>query len=278
MSKHDKIVVVVFLGHDTLTAMPTTKSGGKKGKKERLVQSVLVVGQPKSSVCKICEFSYFKSLKKSREQHEFVHNEFLYGIQITSKHLQQKLMSFRNSIETRIITIEKEKKKIHAITLSCNDPPIRKLVGETLETLNKKWLNNTECSENWKTRPNESKVVLLLSEYKKQLRVIGITTTDPPEKGLQTIIGFHLNTQTSTVDERKPKLQLRLGVSRIFVIPTYRGHGLAKMMLDSVLKHAVYGTLLTKWQIGFSQPSGAGIRLINSWYENPPTVPVYEEQ
>lgn len=249
----------------------------KKLKAKDLKQSTFSIPAFKTRVCEICNFTYSKNIKKSRDQHDTVHSEFLLGSQIRLKQQLQKLFSAENSKEIKLIILEGKRLKVHAVVLSCTDQSISTLVEETLTTMDKTWLNSTDCSSSWKSRPLESKVVLLIGEQERIFRIIGITITESPEPNSKYIPGLHLDTKTCEIVSEQPKLQLRLGVSRIFVLPAYRGHGLAKMMLDCVLKYCVYGTELNKWQIGFSQPSGAGLHLLKSWYNNSPTLPVYEE-
>lgn len=278
---HHDIVLVVpelpdFLDfHDV--KMAKTNKKHKSTNSKTFKQSKLLVPAVKTTVCEICNFAYNKNIKKSREQHDNVHSDHTFGRKIKSKKLLQTIFNNANPKITKNVSLKGKVIKVHAVIVSCVDPVVCSLVEDILTAMNQIWLNSTECSSNWKLRPFQSKVVLLISESEGTFRIIGITTTDSPETDQKYIPGFHLDTSTCEIVCEKPKLQLRLGISRIFVLPTYRGHGLAKMMLDCVLKYSIYGTELHQWQIGFSQPSGAGLQLLKSWYMNSPTLPVYEE-
>lgn len=252
----------------------------KKVKKPKMVQSTLP-GVKKTNVkCLDCDFVYEKTRKDSVLKHNAFHSDFLYGKKL-SKTTIHKLTEGKNVVDTVRVEVNNQTVKVSVIFISCVDKTIVDLVSDLLEIVNKQWLNAGACPTSWKTRPLECKVVLLLAESfldkEVSVRLIGITLLDVPEMNTSFLIGHHMNVKDSTIDPGKSELRLRLGVSRIYVHEYYRRKGLSVLMLNSILKHSVYGTVLTPWQLGFSQPSGSGLLLLKNWYGTP-TIPVYHEE
>lgn len=63
------------------------------------------------------------------------------------------------------------------------------------------------------------------------------------------------------------RLPTPLGIHRLFVVPAYRGLGLAREMLDVAAAETVYGCEFdpTKGQVAFSQPTDSGRMVMESW-------------
>ncbi|CAO1629678.1 unnamed protein product [Parajaminaea phylloscopi] len=79
----------------------------------------------------------------------------------------------------------------------------------------------------------------------------------------------------------------RVGVHRIYVLPSLRRHGLARKLLDAALEHAVYGMSAAKLlastkggtksdAVAFSQPTDAGRSLARAWLQNEDLI-VFQE-
>jgi N-acetyltransferase len=251
----------------------------KQSKKSKFIQPTFAGGAKYIIHCSVCKFQYDKTRNDLVLKHNTIHDDFLYG-QKVSKTITNKLLSDDNVVNTFSININGKDFRISVVIIPCTDKQIIQLVTKMLELVNKQWLNSTECSLNWKKRPFDCKVILLLAERgtgkEKNVRIIGITTLDAPPEKSSYLIGYHLSTKTSTIGTEKPALNLRLGVSRIYVNEYYRRHGLAVVMLNAVLKHGIYGIVLNPWQIGFSQPSSAGMLMLEHWYKSV-TIPVYHE-
>lgn len=256
-----------------------------KGKKKKLVQSILPIGNSLTQVtCSKCNFQYFSTNKESLKQHENLHKEILLGIKL-SKKVIRNILKVGNVIKSLNIDINNKVEQLQFVSIKCADSQIIKVVTDVLKLVNNVWLNSNSCSSHWAKHPDENMVILIVSLSIN--RVIGILTTDTPPSPFNYLKGYHMDIETSTIDDKKPKLKLKLGISRIFVSYSYRRNGLATMMLDEILKHAFYGMTLSKWQIGFSQPSSIGSNLLKNWYATttsttPNTniitsIPVYHE-
>lgn len=68
-----------------------------------------------------------------------------------------------------------------------------------------------------------------------------------------------------------------LGISRLFVCATHRRRGIAVTLLDAAARTFVYGCPLdpTRGQIAFSQPTGDGQRIMQTWGKG--GIRIYQE-
>lgn len=265
--------------------MARTKKNLDGKKRPKLVQATFPVKKLLQVTCPECHFQYVSALKESQEQHRLFHEEKISGLKI-SKTAYNKLRSQGKRVEYGNGRNWKNE-RIECFVISCSDPQIVKIVMDTLKHVNEQWLNSTSSSDNWRKRPLDCKVVMLVSHYSSSkddgYRIIGITTTDPPPPSSSYLRGYQMDSNTSAIDRGRPPVELKLGVSRIFVSQKYRRRHLATFMLDVLLEHAVYGTTLTPRQVGFSQPSNAGCQLLRNWssFSSSPSanmVLVYDEE
>lgn len=58
-----------------------------------------------------------------------------------------------------------------------------------------------------------------------------------------------------------------LGIHRLFVVPAYRGTGLARALLDVAAEHTVYGCAFDPkaGDVAFSQPTQSGRAVMEAW-------------
>lgn len=71
----------------------------------------------------------------------------------------------------------------------------------------------------------------------------------------------------TTADTSPKLLPTPLGIHRLFVVPAYRGTGLARAMLDAAASHTIYGFNFdpTKGEVAFSQPTESGRAVMQAW-------------
>lgn len=244
-----------------------------KSVKTKLRQSTLFEPEIKVTKCAQCGYEWIKTIKKSVTLHNMHHDDFLNGLTLPKPNYNT-LINHGNCVDT----FKVGGSRLALYMCKSNNPVITKIVDSMMKTLNKVWLNSMGASTSWRNRPDESPAFLLVekSPTDKLSRVIGITTTDPPPKQQAYIKGYCMELETANISS-KEELKLSIGISRIYVCPKYRRHHLAMAMLDAVLCHSLYGVKLNQWQIGFSQPSGAGTLLLKKWYNNSKHIPVYHE-
>lgn len=58
---------------------------------------------------------------------------------------------------------------------------------------------------------------------------------------------------------------VKIGISRIWVCRNERGRGVATKLLECARKKTVYGSILEKWELAWSQPSDSGAKLATSY-------------
>lgn len=256
------------------TGMSALNRKGAKTKAPKLVQSTFKGALQSLKECKVCGFKFVKNGKTSSDNHNVFHEEYIHGVKI-KKVTFDKLKESSSREKPVIMTVDGTKRSVMVSVTKLDDPTTVKEVNKLLKIVNERWLN-TNDGQNEASKEGD-KVVLLVSKpvllkRTSNIYIVGITTLIQ-----QPLKGFHMDIETSAIKEGSPELQLQLGISRIFVSNLYRRHRLAERMLDATLKHAVYGTILDKWQVGFSQPSSAGAKLLKHWYYPSQTVPVYHE-
>ncbi|XP_055596332.1 N-acetyltransferase eco-like [Uranotaenia lowii] len=92
--------------------------------------------------------------------------------------------------------------------------------------------------------------------------VLGICVIQPLQQAnrLLTIEGIEGSIDCCTMETYPTKC----GVSRIWVSPNYRGHGIARTLLTVMKSHYIFGYPLSYDEIAFSAPTEAGKRLAES--------------
>ncbi|KIM42279.1 hypothetical protein M413DRAFT_130357 [Hebeloma cylindrosporum] len=99
------------------------------------------------------------------------------------------------------------------------------------------------------------------------------TATDSPAERTPAVI---LDAETNLCCSPEP-LPTPMGISRLFVSSSHRRLGIAHSLLDAASTTFIHGCPLdpTKGQVAFSQPTGMGQAVMNSWGKG--GVRVYEE-
>ncbi|KAK6200080.1 N-acetyltransferase ECO1 [Scheffersomyces amazonensis] len=240
-----------LLSPDVSGSIPTppNSSHGKGKSKGKLVQSILNFStSSQSKTCKVCGMSYYQHISKEVEIHKKYHTNFINGIIWPESFTAKSLRSFvippkskkHKTIQVQILTIDKTNKRQTT------------KIEQLLELVNKE-LNAPEDSKYWKDPLKESSKVFIL---KIEDRAVGICTTDEIEDIQKQ--GRWMIHRTQTIVPNQVNNSIRLGISRIWIAPKWRRLGLANALLDIVLNHSIYGDILKKYQIAFSQPSYSG--------------------
>lgn len=92
--------------------------------------------------------------------------------------------------------------------------------------------------------------------------VLGVCVAQPQSHAnrLLTIEGLEGSIDCCTMET----YPVKCGISRIWVSPSFRGHGIARTMLTVMRSHFVFGYQLSYDEIAFSAPTDAGKRLAES--------------
>ncbi|KAK6460640.1 N-acetyltransferase ECO1 [Scheffersomyces coipomensis] len=238
-------------GSDQVT--PSPEASRKKVKKVQAIlnfSSSLVSSQTKT--CKICGMAYYEHINKEVEIHKKYHLTFINGILWPDTFKCKKVKSFAiiqksttklrksNTIQLEIVTIDKTNKR------QTNK------VDQLLDLVNKE-LNAPEDTKYWRDPLKESSkaFVVIIDD-----RAVGLCTTDTIED-IELQGRWMIHSSQSIVPNQVNK-NIKLGISRIWIAPKWRRLGIAKVLLEIVQSQSIYGVVLNKAQIAFSQPSHSG--------------------
>lgn len=237
--------------------------------KSKMIQSVLILpSSSKKITCSICDMTYNPNIHEDKTLHNKHHAKFINGIPwnisndtdvsilenfillqkastIKSSNKKLRSLSTGHSIKCSIITIKKSNKK-HT-----------QKVDTVLAMVNQE-LNASQDSGQWKKLEfDKSKAFIVIIDGK----AVGLCTTDT----IQPNQGRWMVHKTQEVVPKQINKHAIIGISRIWVSNKWRQYGLAKKLLNCVLKNSIYGVTLSKNQIAFSQPSFSGGMLAKSF-------------
>lgn len=270
---------------------------GKPGEKLNLAQGVLNVGRM-SSTCKVCGMTYGHHLD-DRASHSKYHATFVNGpgwnfpgdavrgivirksplrLQTTRpKSLTLAQLASRASrlTSSSLLTSPKFATQLQFYVAKASVAAQVARVEALLDMVNRE-LNAPATNDSWKSPHNHEfpgKAFVAVVNKK----AVGICVTEPIKSA------FWLVSRTQHVVPNQEIKDARVGISRIWVAPSWRRCGVAMELLDVVVHHSVYGMKLEKLQVAFSQPSFAGgllaIRFNGVKHKSGETlVPVYLEE
>ncbi len=191
--------------------------------------------------CVQCGLCYIDSNTIGQKLHARYHRNAINGIRVGS---QRELESFGNVIEKFPIKVGKMGSIIEA---NINSRKVQKVLDEVLRAANLV-LNSQDNTKRWHGKTKfKGKVFVCIY----RARIIGICITETPQIGYWMIQGSNV-----LVPNKNPKLAI--GIDRIFVVKTFRRHGIATRLLNAVASHSFYKLKLRPYQIGWSQPSHFG--------------------
>lgn len=215
----------------------------------RKVQSTFTAKIP--TKCKQCHMSYFSHIKNDVNTHKKYHTNFLEGPSWLASSACKTLKSIqlrkgRKNTSVTLISVDKSDSNDHL-----------KLV---MKVVNNE-LNAVAESEHWKYTNTgiEGKAYLAIAAR----RVVGVCTIEPivnPELQCRWMV---FNTQELVPEQTNSSI--KIGISRIWVAPNWRRLGIAQTLLDAVREYTIYGVVLNKHELGFSQPSSSG-GLLSKYY------------
>lgn len=246
----------------------------KIGTKRKKIQSILSFPSTSSNsttnitTCDTCGMSFYLYVNKDKEMHDKYHKKYQEGISWPLSLDKKVLLTF--SLKREIATgkknspinnVKSEKKVFMGSIITIDKSSVKqvKKVEEVLSVVNQE-LNAPVDSKQWKDETMDtSKAFLLLIDNK----VIGVCSTD---KITNTELQCRwMIFRSQVVVPKQINHHIKVGISRIWIAPTWRGLKLSFKLLDSVLKYSIYGITLSKNQIGFSQPSHSGSLLAKSF-------------
>lgn len=214
-----------------------------------------------STTCTTCGMTYYSHVAKDNELHNKYHFNFVNGIPWPTSFctkIIQKFVIIETPTKTEGNTKTRKRSPLSKETLIVTiDRKVTKQVkrGEEILKVVNQELNAASDGRAWKKdqdSPIQGKAFIVVIDG----RAIGICTTEPindVEKQCRWIIH-----RTQDIVPNQVNRLIKLGISRIWIAPKWRRHGLARKLLDVVLTNTIYGIVLDKKEIGFSQPSFSG--------------------
>lgn len=260
---------------------PTRHGSGNSGKAAapKKIQGFLNVGRV-SSTCKACGMTYGHHAE-DRTAHAKYHTTFINGpgwnfpgqpVLTATITKPEKPSALRKSSTSKSSSSSLFQLHIYAPTSSA--PQVAR-VEALLHMVNQE-LNAPPANGSWKSLqtngiPGKAFVAVV------NKKAVGLCVTEPIQSA------FWVVSKTQQVVPNQEVKQARVGISRIWVAPSWRRCGVAMQLLQAVVHHSVYGMMLDKLQIAFSQPSFAGGLLATRFngveHKSGETlVPVYLEQ
>ncbi|CAI5756528.1 unnamed protein product [Candida verbasci] len=227
------------------------------------VQSIFILpNNDKLTTCKTCEMTYNQSINNEVKIHNKYHLKFTNGLNWPHS-LIDKTLDTITIVDKKVKStnhksiISKEMKLAKVISIDkMNKNQVLKT--ESLLRMCNLELNATPDSKQWQKFQYQSSKAFILVIDKK---AIGICTTDE----IKPIDSRWMIYKTQQIVTDKEIKNVKIGISRIWIAPKWRGFGLAKKLLEIVLKYSIYGVVLNKNQIAFSQPSYSGCQLAKSF-------------
>lgn len=213
------------------------------GIKRRQIQSLFNLPSDKKPViCSVCSISYHKHQQKEVDVHKQYHDEYVNGIkwptQLLTDYKIGSVTKGKTKQTIKIVTVDKSSKK-------------QVLKTERLLQMVNKELNASLDSQLWKDlqSPKSKAFILAINN-----RAVGICTTD----AISELQGRWMICKSQEIVPNQVNQHVKVGISRIWVAPSWRRLGLAELLLGVVQSQTKYGVKLKPSEIAFSQPSTNG--------------------
>jgi len=220
----------------TPTSTPPSSSNIRHATK----QSVFTVGINEKITCENCGMTYFKHVDADKKLHSQFHKKVLNGRDWSVK-WGTKIQDINSSQDEYICCVNPKNSTEMKATIDLLD-----LVNHDL--------NAPEDNEFWLKGDDSGKVFV----YVKNGRAIGVVSVE------RITQGTFLSIEDGQI-ARNIKLELLAGVSRIYVCKKYRRMGIGLRLLGTLQTHFIYGMIIPKNKIAWSQPSFAGGKLATSF-------------
>lgn len=228
------------------------KSEDTGSRNRRTVQSTFSISSlTRSTTCNICGMCYYSQFEKDKAVHSKYHFNFENGVK----------WPFKAQV-AHTFSVNSPKSLIKIVSIDRNSPRQVLKAEQLLDMVNKELVAPPGATF-WKKHTNKSLIQGKVFVAVVGNRAIGICVMDPIVNTTEQCKWMVHRTQ-ELVPNQVNKL-IKVGVSRIWVAPKWRRKGIAAQLLNCVTSNMVYGMVLRKEEIGFSQPSFGGGLLAKSF-------------
>lgn len=226
------------------------------------------------TTCKTCGMNYYSYMEKDNSIHRKYHDTFVNGprCDLEGNGSNNSCREFRillgnKSMECRMYCVNK------------NSLRLVKRIETLLDMVNRE-LNAPAGSEAWKIIADDSVAGHAFVAVIEK-RIVGLCVTEPIHDTAKQ--ARWMLDRTQEVVPKQVNNRAKVGISRIWVAPKWRRHGIAQQLLGCVLTALIFAMTLQKHDIAFSQPSFAGGKLARQFngvkHKSGETlIPVYLEE
>lgn len=206
----------------------------------------------RTTTCAVCGMNYHSYIAKDKVLHQKHHSIFLNGLPIQST---------QPVLKTHIVTDHGKRLEFRVCAVDVSLSRTVKQVDALLKMVNEQ-LNAPPGSLAWRHKGQSGQGAAFLISHEG--RAVGLCVSE--------VINDHdrqarwMVCSTQEVVPGQINRRVKVGISRIWVAPRFRRMGLARLLLNAVTKHLIYGVSLEKSEIAFSQPSSAGGKLAESFF------------
>lgn len=233
------------------------KGPKKDGKK--LVQSRLQIGsRTKLTKCTKCGMTYSPSLIDDATTHKNYHELHLKGKKWSANWGSEVSLSFYD--DEMLPTPPSSSYKVgmsrnkddHIVMIRSDHPTEVRNTISILDIVNDELHAPRNENEFW-CRPNSDGKAFI---YIKEDRAVGVLTVEllTPERCRWMV--YEDRTIVNSVHPR-----FIIGISRIWVCRTQRNRGIGTRLLEAARMNTIYGRMIEKWEMAWSQPTDSGGKL-----------------
>ncbi|KAF2200623.1 sister chromatid cohesion acetyltransferas-like protein Eco1 [Delitschia confertaspora ATCC 74209] len=276
------------------SAQPSSKAASKQ---KRLTQMQLDLGGDKQKKCKICGMEYVPSNEEDAAVHKKFHAKSVGGVDI-AKSLTGKLKENQVweggdgsfiAVVGRNDTVGLRNKAIEVLDVVNSDLAAVAIPDGTLwsqtafaETDSEAPTGGKRAKSSGSASSDRFKVYLYLRGHKcigaclAERITEAFTVVDECEaaKGVGKPL---LDLQSSSISVSSTTEAAILGISRIWTSNLHRKSGIATRLMDSARSDFLYGMVVPKEQMAFSQPTESGGRLARKWFNKSSGWHVYAD-
>ncbi|KAK9457489.1 ESCO1/2 acetyl-transferase-domain-containing protein [Dipodascopsis uninucleata] len=222
-------------------------------------QTYLSLGQTQRTTCTQCGMSYMTYSEDDVRIHKKFHSRAIEGVEVTITNSKDSLVCTRIMHDRTGCKVIHE---IHAFTKLNVTKSVQRAVDAVVELCNTELSAPKERVRAWKD-PNAKAYACLERRPGGKLVIIGILLAERTKEGFFMSATTGRLVKHNGIDE---KINLIMGISRIYVVHKSRRRGVAAAILDSACQDFIYGLNVPRNMVGWSQPSDSGCKLALQWF------------
>lgn len=222
----------------------------------------------KKTTCEECFMSYMSNLKEDKDLHGKYHVRYLDGLLWGESWGTKVAKMYPAKLRLRETSPIQRQGYICQVNMSNHNE--NKTILSLLNMIN----NELNAPDDWySTAQAQGKAATngKIFVYIYNRKIIGLLSYEKLDPESPTCLMDVDGQNVVVLNSKKNSALLKklpkaiYGVSRIFILKKYRRGGIALVLLHSTLGRLVYGLAASKYQVSWSQPSSAGLKLAESF-------------